>query len=92
MFETMAAASDYRELVTQQLRQGMADIITLDLGRISSKGITSGSSFQVPLSCSTSCCLVEDERVRARGHSNGVMDQAWQHALISGCKSPVIRM
>ena len=43
----METASDYRELVTQQLRTGMSDIITLDLGKLSSKGITLGSSFQV---------------------------------------------
>ena len=43
----METASEYRELVTQQLKTGMSDIITLDLGRISSKGITAGSSFQV---------------------------------------------
>ena len=47
VFETMETASEYRELVTQQLKTGMSDIITLDLGRISSKGITAGSSFQV---------------------------------------------
>ena len=45
----MDTASDYRELVTQQLRTWMPDIITLDLGKLSSKGITLGSSFKVAL-------------------------------------------
>lgn len=48
LFETLADASAYRELVTQKLESGMADIVTLDGRRITSKGITSGSNFRVP--------------------------------------------
>lgn len=49
VFETLTDASAYREYVCQRLRGGpMGDLITLDGQRISSKGITSGSSFAVP--------------------------------------------
>ena len=46
MFETLEQASRYRELVTQQLRTSCQDIVTLDGGKISGRGITAGSSFQ----------------------------------------------
>ena len=47
VFTTLSAASDYRELITQQLKASMSDMITMeDRGRISAKGITSGSNFK----------------------------------------------
>ena len=47
VFETAEAAGAYREAVSGRLRAGCGDILTLDGGRITSKGIVSGSSFQV---------------------------------------------
>ncbi|KAL0055144.1 hypothetical protein WJX82_007626 [Trebouxia sp. C0006] len=57
LFETLADASAYRELVTQKLESGMADIVTLDGRRITSKGITSGSNFRVPPLAEAPCCF-----------------------------------
>lgn len=48
VFETMEQAADYREYVCQKLKSNVGDILTLDMGRISSKGIVSGSSFRPP--------------------------------------------
>ena len=45
VFETLDAASAYREAVAGGLRVGCGDLITLDGGRVTAKGIVSGASF-----------------------------------------------
>ncbi|KAK9843600.1 hypothetical protein WJX84_002029 [Apatococcus fuscideae] len=47
VFDTLPHAAQYRELATQALRTGTGDIVTLDLRKITSKGITVGTSFHV---------------------------------------------
>ena len=47
VFESLDAASRYREALARGLRAGCGDIVTLDGRRITSKGIVSGSSFVV---------------------------------------------
>ncbi|KAK9800826.1 hypothetical protein WJX73_002958 [Symbiochloris irregularis] len=47
VFETLEHASNYREYITQELKSNTSDIVTLDMRKISSKGIVFGSSFHV---------------------------------------------
>lgn len=48
VFESLEAGSAYRERLATRLRAGCGDIVSLDGGRVSSKGVTSGSGFAVP--------------------------------------------
>ena len=68
VFETLETAAQYRELMTQQLKTNCPDLVTLDGGRISSKGITSGSSFQVLVVCCTCWHLLACSCVVRHGH------------------------
>ena len=43
--------------VVQVLRVGCPDIITLDLGKITGRGIIVGASFQVPLLAAAPACF-----------------------------------
>ena len=51
VFETLKDACDYREYVTQELKMGCGvEMLTLDGGRVTSRGIISGSNFRpIPL-------------------------------------------
>ena len=48
VFESLETGSAYREHLATRLRAGCGDIVSLDGGRVSSKGVTSGSGFAVP--------------------------------------------
>eukprot|EP00884_Botryococcus_braunii_P005311 jgi/Botrbrau1/14781/Bobra.0284s0014.2 len=48
VFETLRTAAQYRETMTQVIKASCPDIVTLDGKRITSKGIVSGSTFEVP--------------------------------------------
>jgi hypothetical protein len=48
VFETMEDACAYREHVTQRLRQPCPDLLTLDMGRLTSRGVIAGASFRPP--------------------------------------------
>ncbi|PRW58303.1 Structural maintenance of chromosomes flexible hinge domain-containing 1 [Chlorella sorokiniana] len=48
VFETLRDAEEYKEFLSQKLRHGSSTFLSLDGGRITSNGIVSGASFQVP--------------------------------------------
>jgi len=48
VFESLESGSRYREQLATRLRAGCGDVVSLDGGRVSSKGVTSGSGFAVP--------------------------------------------
>ena len=47
VFESLASASAYREAVCGLLRAPCGDLVTLDGGRITARGIVSGATFAV---------------------------------------------
>lgn len=75
VFESLAHGSAYREMLTSKLNMACpCDIISLDGGRISSRGIVSGASFRPPLletadfvigaSATNAADTVEEDRLR----------------------------
>lgn len=52
--------------VAQDLRVGCPDMITLDCGKITGRGITMGSSFQVPQLADAHACFGPTPATQAR--------------------------
>ena len=103
VFESLETGSRYREHLATRLRAGCGDIVSLDGGRVSSKGVTSGSSFAVPPAASVPWRFgstpanqrpriheeEEEEEVeeQGRGADNSSTDPAALEALVAALEA-----
>lgn len=61
VFETLQQGAAYRQLVTQQLRGSVPDVVSLDGGRLAASGMVAGSGFQVVPLQEAACCFGSSE-------------------------------
>jgi uncharacterized protein (DUF697 family) len=79
VFETLQQGAAYRQLVTQQLRGSVPDVVSLDGGRLAASGMVAGSGFQVVPLQQAACCFGSGEAgVSAPSQEQKLMSQGRQ--------------
>lgn len=79
----MSPGLDSLGVLMQKLESGMSDVVSLDGGRISSKGITSGSGFRVAPLAEAPCRFGSSHQAQAVDPAQ--LQQQVQH----WCRHPV---